>query len=101
MTNEELTFILKNEQLNIELKEAEKEYQRLTKITNDRHNKYRSAGLGYILDTEKVMNWSDRRKLMNPISFKLYKNNTPLILSILKTRMIVFVGVMFAWAVWS
>jgi len=81
-TTEELRHILINE----DLKEAEKEYQRLTKVTNDRHERYRNHGIGYILDTEKSMNWSDRSKLMNPV-IHTYNKNPLVAISQLKLRL--------------
>jgi len=73
-TAEELRLILKEEEVSIELKEAEEEYQKLKEAEDTRHEYYRNNGIGYILDTEKVMNLSDRGKLMNPVDYTVRAN---------------------------
>tara|TARA_R110002020_G_C15697264_1_gene720470 strand:+ start:108 stop:422 length:315 start_codon:yes stop_codon:yes gene_type:complete len=62
-TNDELRLLLDSERLDIELAEAEKVYQKHKLNDQRRYNRYESRGIGYILEPENQMNWSDRSKL--------------------------------------
>ena len=94
-TVEELRLILQEEELNEELREAEKIYQRKSQAERDRHNRYRKAGIGYILEPEKTMNYSDRRKLDMFVELSNNDHITYNIMSTVKRHSLYLIGLWF------